>query len=135
MQIEPYLFFEGRCDEAIEFYRKAIGAKVTMLMRFRESPEPPVCENAGNEDKVMHCEIRVGETTLMLSDGLCQGSPTFQGFSLSLSAADETDAERLFTELAEGGEVQMPLAKTFWSPLFGMVADRFGISWMISVGT
>ena len=133
MQVEPYLFLEGRCDEAIEFYRKAFGAELTMLMRFSESPEPPACESAGNEDKVMHAEILIGKTTLMLSDGLCQGPPNFQGFSLSLSVADETDAERLFTELSEGGEVQMPLGKTFWSPLFGMVADRFGVSWMIHV--
>ena len=133
MQVEPYLFLEGRCDEAIEFYRKAFGAELTMLMRFSESPEPPACDSAGNEDKVMHAEILIGKTTLMLSDGLCQGPPNFQGFSLSLSVADETDAERLFTELSEGGEVQMPLGKTFWSPLFGMVADRFGVSWMIHV--
>ena len=133
MQVEPYLFLEGRCDEAIEFYRKAFGAELTMLMRFSESPEPPACESAGNEDKVMHAEILIGKTTLMLSDGLCQGPPNFQGFSLSLSVADETDAERLFTELSEGGEVQMPLGKTFWSPLFGLVADRFGVSCMIHV--
>jgi PhnB protein len=132
MRIEPYLFFEGRCDEALEFYRSALGAELTMLMRYRESPEP---ELAPPElaDKVMHASLRVGDVNLMLSDGSCQGAPGFRGFALSLDAVDEAQAKRLFAALAEGGEVQMPLAKTFWSPCFGMVADRFGVSWMIGV--
>ncbi len=132
MLIEPYLSFEGRCDEAIEFYRSALGAEVTMLMRFKESPDPGMC-TADNKEKVMHAELRIGETTIMASDGRCQGPPNFQGFSLSISVAHEAEAERLFTALSEGGKVEMPLARTFWSPLFGMVADRFGVSWLINV--
>lgn len=132
MQVEPYLFFEGRCEEALEFYRKALGAEVTALFRFKESPDPGMCP-AGAEEKVMHANVRIGDTTFMASDGGCQGPPAFQGFSLSLSLTDTLQAERLFAALSDGGQIQMPLAKTFWSPLFGMVADRFGVSWMINV--
>ena len=135
MQIQPYLFFDGRCEEAIEFYRKAVGAEVLMLMRFKDSPEPPppgmVPPGAGN--KVMHSCIRIGDTQVMASDGSCAGKPSFQGFSLSLTPADEAGAKRLFAALGEGGQVQMPIAKTFFSPAFGMVADRFGVSWMVLV--
>jgi PhnB protein len=136
MQVQPYLFFDGRCEEAIEFYRRALGAEVTMLMRFKDSPEPQgqdcmVPPGAG--DKVMHTSLRIGDTTVLASDGRCQGRPSFQGFSLSLTAPDEAEAERLFASLADGGEVQMPLSKTFFSSRFGMVADRFGVSWMIYV--
>ena len=135
MQIQPYLFFEGRCEEALEFYRTRLGAEVTMLMRYRESPEPPQpgMIPPGSENKVMHSSLRIGEATLMASDGRCNGQPGFQGFSLSLNAASEAEAERLFGALAEGGQVQMPLSKTFFSPCFGMVADRFGVSWMVIV--
>jgi len=135
MQIQPYLFFEGRCVEALEFYRTRLGAEVTMLMRYRESPEPPQpgMIPPGSENKVMHSSLRIGEATLMASDGRCNGQPGFQGFSLSLNAASEAEAERLFGALAEGGQVQMPLSKTFFSPCFGMVADRFGVSWMVIV--
>jgi PhnB protein len=135
MQVQPYLFFDGRCEEAIEFYRSALGAEVTMLMRFKENPEPQECSMVppGSEEKVMHASIRIGDTTVLASDGRCQGQPSFQGISLSLTAADEAEAERLFAALADGGQVQMPLAKTFFSPRFGMVADRFGVSWMIYV--
>jgi len=135
MRVEPYLFFEGRCDEAIEYYRKALGAEVTMLMRFKDSPEPPapgMCA-PGSQDKVMHANLRIGDTMVMASDGRCQGQPSFQGFSLSLTVSDDAAAERAFTALAEGGQVQMPLAKTFFSSRFGMVADRFGVSWMVIV--
>jgi PhnB protein len=132
MQVEPYLFFEGRCEEALEFYRKALGAEVTMLMRYKESPDPGMCQ-PGAEDKVMHANIRIGNTTVMASDGRCEGVPAFQGFALSLSLTDEAEAERLFAALSDGGQIQMPLTKTFWSPRFGMVADRFGVSWMINV--
>jgi PhnB protein len=132
MQIEPYLFFEGRCEEALEFYCRALGAEVTLLMRFKESPDPGSCR-PGTEDKVMHANFRIGNTTVMASDGRCEGHPAFQGFSLSLSLTDEAEAERLFAALSDGGQVQMPLTKTFWSQCFGMVADRFGVSWMINV--
>ena len=135
MQVQPYLFFDGRCEEALEFYRKAVGAEITMLMRFKESPDPIPADMVppGSDDKVMHASFTIGESTLMASDGHAKGETAFKGFSLSLTAADETEAQRLFTALGEGGQVQMPLGKTFWSPAFGMVADRFGISWMVQV--
>ena len=135
MPVQPYLFFEGRCEEAIEFYKKALGARVEMLMRYKEShePPPPGCVLPGAENKVMHSALKIGDTTVMASDGSCTGKPTFQGFSLSVTAANEREADRFFEALAEGGKVQMPLGKTFFSPRFGMVADRFGVSWMVIV--
>ncbi len=132
MTIQPYLFFEGRCEEAIEFYQSALDAKVEMLMRNKEGPEAPGCElPPGSEDKVMHACLRIGDATLMASDGMCSGQPDFRGISLSLTARDAAHAGRLFNALAEGGQVQMPMDKTFFSPAFGMVADRFGVSWMV----
>jgi len=130
--VQPYLFFDGRCEEALEFYRQALGAEVEMLMRFKDSPEPARC-GSGSGDKVMHASFRIGGTTVMASDGRCEGKPSFQGFALSLSVATEAEADRRFAALAKGGQVQMPLAKTFFSPRFGMVADRFGVMWMIIV--
>ena len=132
MQIQPYLFFDGRCDEAIEFYRSTLGAEVTMLMRFKDSPDPETCA-PGVGDKVMHANLRIGETSILVSDGRCQGQPSFQGFSLSLTVPDDAAAERLFAALADGGQVQMPLTKAFFSSRFGMAADRFGVSWMVYV--
>jgi PhnB protein len=134
MQVQPYLFFDGRCEEALEFYRKSVGAQVKMLMRFKDNPEPPQPGCApGAADKVMHVCFTIGDTDIMASDGQCLGKPDFRGFSLSLTVADEAGAERLFAALGDGGQVQMPLAKTFFSPRFGMVADRFGVSWMVFV--
>jgi PhnB protein len=135
MQVTPYLFFDGRCEEAIEFYKKTLGAEVGMLMRFKESPDPmpPGMIPPGSENKVMHAALRIGGTTVMASDGRAQGKPKFEGFSLSLNAKDEADAERLFAALSDGGEVNMPLAKTFFAKRFGMVRDRFGVTWMIIV--
>lgn len=135
MQIEPYLFFNGRCEEAIEFYCNALGAEATFLMRYKESPDPiePGMIAPGSDDKVMHATLRIGETQIMVSDGNCSGQPGFQGFSLSIAVADEAEADRVFTALADGGQVQMPLGKTFWSPRFGMLADRFGVGWMVNV--
>ena len=135
--VQPYLSFDGRCEEAVEFYRRALGAEVTMLMRFKDSPEPPqpgMCP-PGSGDKVMHASFRIGDTTVMASDGRCEGRPSFQGFSLSLTVPDEAEADRLFAALADGGQVQMPLARAFFSPRFGMVADRFALSWMIHVAS
>lgn len=133
--VQPYLFFAGRCDEALEFYKSAIGAQVEMLMRFDEAPDrPPEGMLApGFEKKIMHSSFRVGESIIMASDGCApvEIEKNFQGFSLSLTVADEAEAQRVFAALSEGGEVQMPLGKTFWSPCFGMVTDRFGIGWMI----
>jgi len=132
--IEPYLFFNGNCDQAVEFYRKTIGAEVEMTMRYKESPEPPppgmVPPNWG--DKIMHTSFRIGASRIMASDG-CTDKPGFSGFSLSLALATEAEAARAFAALAEGGKITMPLGKTFWSPCFGMLTDRFGIGWMISV--
>jgi PhnB protein len=132
MKVEPYLFFEGRCDEAIEFYRRALDAEVSMLMRYKDNPNPEMSP-AGAGEKVMHAALRIGDTTVMASDGRCQASPSFQGFSLSITVRDVAEAQRRFAALADGGQVHMPLAKTFFSPQFGMVADRFGVLWMIIV--
>ena len=134
-QVQPYLFFDGRCEEALEFYKSALGAKVDMMMRFKDSPEPPqpgMCP-PGSEDKVMHAAFRVGDTLVMASDGMAGGKPEFKGFSLSVNAANEAEADKLFAALGKGGQVQMPQSKTFFSPRFGMVADRFGVSWMVIV--
>jgi PhnB protein len=135
MQVQAYLFFDGSCEEALQFYGRAIGAKVEMLMRYEESPDPtpPGMLPPGSEKKVMHAAFRVGDTLVMASDGCNQSKPKFEGFSLSLTAPDKQAADRLFAALGEGGKVQMPLAKTFFSPAFGMVADRFGVSWMVMV--
>ena len=135
MQTQPYLFFDGRCEEAIEFYRGALGAEVTMLLRFKEGPEPqqPGMVPPGAGEKIMHASLRIGDATVLASDGRCLGHPSFQGFAVSLTVPNEAEAERLFAGLAEGGQVQMALAKTFFSPRFGMVADRFGVSWMVCV--
>jgi PhnB protein len=132
MQVDPYLMFDGRCQEAIDFYRKAVGAEVVMMMRFKESPDqshnPP-----GSAEKVMHANLRIGSSTVLCSDGNCTGKPKFEGVSLSLTVKDAAEAERTFKALGEGGKVQMPLAKTFFSESFGMVADKFGVSWMVYV--
>jgi PhnB protein len=135
MLLEPYLFFEGRCEEAVEFYRRALGAEVELLMRNKDSPDPhpPGMMPPGSGDKVMHVTLRIGETKVMASDGMCSGKPSFQGFSLSLTARDAAEADRLFAALSDGGKVSMTLGKTFFSPRFGMVADRFGVSWMVIV--
>ncbi len=130
--VQPYLFFEGRCEEAIEFYRRALGAEVLGLMRSKDSPDPAMTI-PGGEDKVIHAMVRIGETTLLVSDGRCQGKANFQGFCLSLTAPNEAESLKLFTALSEGGQVVMPLMKTFFSPSFGMVSDRFGVPWMLYV--
>jgi PhnB protein len=133
--VQPYLFFNGNCEQAVEFYRKALGAEVEMTMRYKESPEPlkPGMVPPGFENKIMHTSFRVGQTTVMASDGCSGEKPNFEGFSLSISVPNEAEASRVFNALAEGGQVRMPLGKTFWSPSFGMVADRFGVGWMVSV--
>ena len=136
MQAEPYLFFDGRCEEAIDFYRRALGAEVTMLLRWKDCPEKPKNKDMippGSENKVMHAQLKIGDGAVMASDGRATDKPSFQGFALSVSTANEADADRVFSALAEGGQVQMPLGKTFFSPRFGMVADRFGVSWMVLV--
>ena len=133
--IEPYLCFNGRCEEAIGFYRKTLGAEVEMMMRFKESPEapPPGAVPPGFENKIMHASFRIGQTRLMASDGSSAEKTAFQGFSLSLSVPSEVEADRVFAALGDGGQVKMPLTKTFFSPRFGMLEDRFGVGWMILV--
>jgi PhnB protein len=128
--VQPYLFFDGRCEEALEFYKGAIGAEVEMLMRFKESPDPAQMP-AGSADKVMHAAFRVGGTQVLASDGHCAGKPSFQGFGLTLNAKDDAEAEKLFGAVGQGGQVQQPLVKTFFASKFGMVTDRFGIMWMV----
>ena len=132
MQVQPYLFFDGRCDEAIEFYKKAIGAKVGMLMRWKDSPDKSMC-TASNADKVMHAQFEIGDTKVLASDGRNSGQPKFDGFALTIAANTEAEADKMFGALGEGGQVTMPMAKTFFSPRFGMLADKFGVPWMIMV--
>ena len=135
MQIQPYLFFDGRCEEAVRFYQRALGADVEMLLRFKDSPDPPPPGTIppGSDNKVMHASLRIGSSAVMASDGRCSGQPAFHGFSLSVTVASEAEADRLFAALADGGTVQMPLGRTFWSPRFGMLTDRFGVGWMVGV--
>lgn len=134
MQVQPYLFFNGRCEEALEFYRATLGAEVEFLMRYSESPEPPPpgMVPQGSENKVMHSNFRVGDTQLMASDD-CTGTAKFGGFSLSINAPDTGKAEQWFNALADGGKVTMPLGKTFFAESFGMLTDRFGVGWMVIV--
>lgn len=135
MAITPYLFFEGRAEEAIGFYAKALGAETVMLMRNSDAPEPPPpgMMPPGTEAKIMHAEIRIGGNPLMVSDGHCAGAAKFAGFGVSLPARDAAEAGRFFAGLSDGGEVRMPIGPTFFSPAFGMVQDRFGVLWMIGV--
>ena len=139
MKTQPYLSFEGRCEEAIEFYRGALGAEVTSFMRFKEMPASEAQDSAEgcgpvfgeNGDKVLHSSFRIGDLEVLASDGMCSGQTGFQGISLALTVSDTAEAERLFNALGDGGQVQMPLTKAFFSPSFGIVADRFGVSWML----
>lgn len=132
MSIQPYLFFNGRCEEAIEFYRKALGAEVQMMMRFKDAPDQSMTQ-PGTADKIMHASLNIAGTSVLVSDGMCGPAKGFEGFSLSFTVADEAEADRRFKALADGGQVQMPLGKTFFSPCFGAVADRFGVGWMVYV--
>jgi PhnB protein len=134
MHVQPYLDFNGRGEEALEFYKSALGAKVTFLMRFKECPEPsPSDKNTANANKVMHASLKIGDSTVNVSDGRCTGAPAFKGICLSLGVSNDAEAERMFTALSPGGKVNMPLTKTFFSSKFGMVEDRFGVAWMIVV--
>ena len=133
MDVQPYLFFDGRCEEALQFYAQVLGARVESLMRFSECPDPMPegMMPPGTENKVMHASLRIGGSTIMASDGNCGGNPVFQGMSLALSLPDAAEADRVFHALADGGQVRMPIGKTFFSPRFGMVADKFGVGWMV----
>ena len=134
MTIQPYLFFDGRCEEPIDFYRRTINAKVTHLMRFKDAPCPNLPDAKAKENKVMHAAFEIGGATVLASDGECQGEPVFNGFGLSLYAPNDSEAERLFGALSDGGAVQMPMSKTFFASKFGMVKDRFGVTWMVLTG-
>jgi PhnB protein len=133
MFIQPYLYLEGRCEEALEFYRGALGAQVTMLMRWKDCPEPqqPGMLPPGSENKVMHAEFRIGDSVILASDGKSQGRPTFQGFALALSTSTDAETDRLFGALADGGQVLQPLTSTFFTSRFGMLVDRFGVAWTL----
>lgn len=137
MNVQPYLFFDGKCEEALEFYKSAIGAKIDMMMRFSEAPEKPPegAMPAGSEKKIMHAAFKVGDTQIMASDGHCAGKPSFQGFGLTLNAANDAEADKLFNAVGKGGQVQQPLTKTFFASRFGMVTDRFGVMWMVIAET
>jgi PhnB protein len=130
MQVQPYLFFDGHCDEALDFYKKTLGATVDALMRLKEAPDQSMI-SPDSREKVMHCAFRIGDTQVLASDGRCMGQPNFQGFALTITAGDDAEAERLFGALGDGGQVQMPMSETFFASRFGMVADRFGASWMV----
>jgi PhnB protein len=132
MQVQPYLFFDGRCDEALEFYKRTVGAKVGMLMRFKDAPDQSMI-SAGSENKIMHAQVQIGDTTVLASDGRNQGQPKFEGFALTITAKDEAEADKVFAALSDGGQVTMPLTKTFFSSRFGMLADKFGVGWMVLV--
>ena len=130
MLVQPYLNFDGRCEEALEFYKKALGAKVDMLMRFKDAPDQSVI-TPGNADKIMHSRVQIGDAAVLMSDGRCTGKANFHGIALAISVASEAEAEKTFAALADGGQVQMPLGKTFFSQRFGMLSDKFGVGWMV----
>ena len=132
MQVQPYIFFDGRCDEALEFYKKAVDAKVDMLMRFKEAPDQSMI-TPQSKDKVMHAAVHIGDTQILMSDGQCQSKPSFEGFSLVINAADTAEGERRFKALSDGGQVRMPMGETFFAERFGMLADKFGVGWMVIV--
>jgi PhnB protein len=132
MNLQPYLFFDGKCDEALDFYKEAVGAEPKMLMRFSQAPDQSMI-SSGSENKVMHAQVQIGDTTVLMSDGRCTGNTNFQGFALTLTAKTENEADKTFNALADGGKVTMPMAKTFFSPRFGMLTDKFGVGWMVLV--
>lgn len=131
MQLQPYLFFDGHCEEAIEFYKRTVGAEVINLVRFKDSPEPPIGMAPGSENKIMHVSLKIGDTHIMASDGANTGTTNFHGFAIALSVKTPAEADRVYNALGEGGQIRMPLNKTFFSPRFGMLADKFGLGWMV----
>ena len=132
MALQPYLFFDGRTEEAIDFYKKAIGADVEMLMRWKDCPDKSAV-TPQNENKIMHASIKLGDDRILMSDGECHDKADFKGFSLTISAKTEADADKYFNALSAGGQVRMPMTKTFFSSKFGMLNDKFGIGWMVIV--
>ena len=130
MKVQPYVFFDGKCEEALEFYQRAIGAKVNMLMRFGEAPDQSQIKPE-SKNKVMHAQFKIGDTTVLISDGRNQGNPKFDGFALTIQCKDAAETETYFKALSDGGQVEMPLDKTFFAKSFGMLKDRFGVHWMV----
>jgi len=130
MNVQPYISFEGRAQEAIDFYKTALGAEVEVVMQFKDAP-PDMQANMPNKDKVMHSAFKVGDTTIMATDGQCSGKSEFSGITLTIQANSDAEAEKLFNALAQGGKVNMPMSETFFATRFGMVADKFGVSWMV----
>ena len=132
MNVQPYVFFDGKCEEALEFYKSAVGAKVDMIMRFKEAPAEMQSQmSPGSKDKVMHAAFKIGDTQILASDGHCNGKPSFQGFSLTINAANDAEADKLFGALSKGGQVTQPMSETFFASRFGMLADKFGVNWMV----
>ena len=132
MNVQPYLFFDGKCDEALAFYKSAVGAEPKMLMRFKEAPDQSMV-SPGSADKVMHAQVQIGDATVLMSDGRCTGNTNFKGFALTIAVRNESEADKTFNALAVGGQVTMPMCKTFFSPRFGMLNDKFGVGWMVLV--
>ncbi len=133
MKVESLITFGGRCEEALEFYKKAVGAEVTALMRWKESPDAAMKAPPGYGEKIMHANFRIGETQLMADDGMGDKPAEFKGITLAIEAADDAEAKRVFTALGEDGKVSMPLTKTFWTSSFGMLTDKFGVPWAVNV--
>ena len=134
MRVEPYLMMSGRCEEALEFYKQAVNAQVVMILRMKDAPDAPPMPMPPNwGDKIMHCGFTIGQTLVMASDGMSEERVDFSGVTLSITADDETQARRMFDALSASGKVFMPMGKTFWSPCFGMCADKFGVNWMLGL--
>ena len=133
MKVQAYLSFGGRCEEALAFYKTSIGAEVTSLMRWRDSPDTGMKSPPGDEEKIMNAAFRIGETELMADDGMGDKHAEFKGMTLAIEVVDDAEAKRVFTALGEGGNVTMPLMKTFWTSSFGMLTDKFGVPWMVNV--
>ncbi len=133
MKVQAYVSFDGRCEEALEFYKKSIGAEVTFLMRWKESPDAAMKPPPGFEEKIMNAAFRIGETQLMADDGMGAKEAEFKGMTLAIAVADDAEAKRVFAALGEGGNITMPLMKTFWTSSFGMLTDKFGVPWMVNV--
>ena len=133
MKVQAYITFGGRCEEALEFYKKSLGAEVTGVMRWKESRDKDMKAPPGYEEKVMNAAFRIGDTELMADDGMGESTPEFKGMTLAIETADDAEARRIFTALGEGGMVTMPLVKTFWTSSFGMLTDKFGVPWMVNV--
>ena len=134
MKVQAYVSFTGRCEEALEFYKKSVGAEVTSLMRWKESPDADMKPPPGFEEKIMNASFRIGETELMADDGMGnEKQAEFKGMTLVIEVADDAEAKRVFAALGDGGSVTMPLMKTFWTSSFGMLTDKFGVPWMVNV--